>query len=90
MTIGIEKSARTRLISHHGRKYLVPGIKKIVYLYCMYTFFTFTTPFSSSFFTPPLPTTSNNITQYQSWATKAMKQCDEALNASSLQFLCPC
>jgi hypothetical protein len=24
----------------------------------------------------------------QSWATEAMKQWDEALNASSLQFLC--
>jgi hypothetical protein len=24
----------------------------------------------------------------QSWALEAMKRCDEALNASSLQFLC--
>jgi hypothetical protein len=24
----------------------------------------------------------------QSWATRAMKRCDEALNASLLQFLC--
>jgi hypothetical protein len=24
----------------------------------------------------------------QSWATEAMKRCDEALNASSLQYLC--
>jgi hypothetical protein len=24
----------------------------------------------------------------QSWTTEAMKQCNEALNASSLQFLC--
>jgi hypothetical protein len=28
------------------------------------------------------------ILRNQSWATEAMKRCDEALNASSLQFLC--
>jgi hypothetical protein len=28
------------------------------------------------------------MTDSQSWATKAMKRCHEALNASSLQFLC--
>jgi hypothetical protein len=28
------------------------------------------------------------LAQEQSWAIEAMKQCDEVLNASLLQFLC--
>jgi hypothetical protein len=30
----------------------------------------------------------NNVPFKQSWATEPMKLCNEALNASSLQFLC--
>jgi hypothetical protein len=29
-----------------------------------------------------------NVASEHSWATKALKRCDEALNSSSLQFLC--